>query len=255
MAEQDKNSDFKDLFSSDSEKYAAFRPQYPAELFEWLAKQCEQKELAWDCATGNGQAAIHLASIFKKVIATDPSPQQLQYAPLHQNIEYRCERAEEPSLNEKSVDLITIAQALHWLDINPFYDAVNKVLKPNGIIAAIAYGLPEISTEIDHHVRHLHNEILGKYWEYERQHVINLYKDIPFHFAPIPTPQFYIETLMNQTVLLGYLATWSGLKKYQMITGTSPLEAFAEKIHKAWPTQESHIPVVWKLVCKVGRNN
>lgn len=254
MRQQKEKLPFKDLFSSASEKYASFRPQYPTELFIWLSSLVDKKELAWDCATGNGQAVKPLAGLFDRVIATDPSNSQLQQAPKISNVEYRCERAESPSIAENSVDLITIAQALHWLEIDPFYEAVNKVLKPGGVISAIAYGLPEITPDIDNLIRYLHNETLGEFWEYERRHVINLYRDIPFHFHPIKSPPFFIRTRMDQTALLGFLSTWSGLIACRQATGKDPLQSFSMILEKIWPTGQTTIPVTWKLVCKTGKN-
>lgn len=254
MCQQKEKQPFKDLFSSASEKYASFRPQYPPELFIWLSSLVEKKELAWDCATGNGQAAKHLAELFDRVIATDPSSSQLQQAPEISNVEYRCERAESPSIPENSVDLITIAQALHWLEIDSFYEAVNKVLKPGGVISAIAYGLPEITPKIDALIRHLHNEILGQFWAYERRHVINLYRDIPFHFQPIPSPLFFIRATIDQQALLGYLATWSAVIACRNKTGHDPLQLFSVELEKDWPSNQAAIPISWKLACKTGKN-
>ncbi len=246
---------FKDLFSDASAQYAVFRPQYPPELFTHLSKMCHNHELAWDCATGNGQAAVHLAATFSQVIATDPSAQQLQEAIKLPNIEYRLETAENPSLESHSVDLITIAQALHWFDWNKFYPEVNLVLKEDGIIAAIAYGLPDINPGIDALVRNLHNVVLRSYWEQERQLVADLYKDVPFPFQPMELPDFFIRKNMNRLQLLGYLATWSGLKKYIAIENKNPLDAFSEELNDVWPIDEESVMVSWRLVCKVGKKN
>ncbi len=244
---------FKDLFSDASAEYAAFRPQYPPELFAHLAKVSVARDLAWDCATGNGQAAKYLASHFNQVIATDPSSQQLAEAVKLPNIEYRLETAERPSLENDSVDLITIAQALHWFDWEKFYPEVNRVLKENGIIATIAYGLPEITPAIDELIKHLHNIILRNYWEQERQLVADLYKDIPFPFRQMDTPDFFIVKEMDKAQLLGYLATWSGLKKYIVLENSNPLQVFADKLNEVWPEGEESILVTWRLACKVGK--
>jgi hypothetical protein len=62
-----------DHFSSRSEEYSFYRPVYPDGLFEFLSEITRHKNLAWDCATGNGQAAIGICKYFKKVIASDVS--------------------------------------------------------------------------------------------------------------------------------------------------------------------------------------
>ena len=115
---------FKDHFSKQSADYAKFRPRYPQELFEYLASISPTRHLAWDCATGNGQAAVGLASVFDRVIATDASEKQIANAQRHERVEYRVALAEESKLKSTSVDLIMVAQALHWLDFPRFYDEV-----------------------------------------------------------------------------------------------------------------------------------
>ena len=66
---------FKDHFSGVSQDYAQFRPRYPAALFDFLASVAPERNLAWECACGSGQATIDLAGRFQRVIATDASPQ------------------------------------------------------------------------------------------------------------------------------------------------------------------------------------
>ena len=78
----------KDNFSSQSSKYAQFRPAYPSELFDFLNSVAGNKESAWDCGTGNGQVAFELAKTFEKVYATDISQSQIDNAKTALNIFY-----------------------------------------------------------------------------------------------------------------------------------------------------------------------
>ncbi len=64
---------FDDQFSSQARAYAAHRPRYPAELFADLAALTPDHNLAWDCGTGNGQAAIGLARHYRRIAASDAS--------------------------------------------------------------------------------------------------------------------------------------------------------------------------------------
>ena len=82
---------FKDHFSKQAADYAKFRPRYPSELFEYLGTVAQSHTLAWDCATGNGQAARELAQVFDRVIATDASERQIANAQPHARVEYRVE--------------------------------------------------------------------------------------------------------------------------------------------------------------------
>jgi ubiquinone/menaquinone biosynthesis C-methylase UbiE len=117
---------FKDHFSGHAAQYAQFRPHYPRSLFEYLAKVAPGRERAWDCATGNGQAAIGLAEDFGEVIATDASAQQITNAAPRSNIVYRPAPAEASELEIASVDLVTVAQALHWFDRSAFFRSKSR---------------------------------------------------------------------------------------------------------------------------------
>jgi len=151
-----KPTKFKDLFSSNSKEYASARPKYPRSLFEFLVGLVQQRNLAWDCATGNGQAAVVLSEYFEQVIASDASKEQIKNAQPRNNIRYEVFPAEGTNLADSSVDLITIAQALHWFDLDDFYKEAKRVLRKDdnnnsygGVIAAWAYGLHSVSVEID----------------------------------------------------------------------------------------------------------
>ncbi len=119
-----------DHFSPVATQYAAFRPSYPAALFDWLASSTPRHDLAWDCGAGSGQASVPLAQRFKHMLATDLSAAQLATAPPLPNVVYRAARAEASGLADSTADLITVAQALHWFDLTQFYAEVRRVLKP-----------------------------------------------------------------------------------------------------------------------------
>jgi len=154
---------FKDHFSKQASDYAKFRPQYPPELFKYLGAIAPQRKLAWDCGTGNGQAAVALASVFERVIATDASEAQIANAEAHARVEYRVAPAETSGIESDTMDLVMVAQALHWFDLDRFYAEVKRVLKPNGIIAASAYNLLKIAPAIDEIVNRYYYEIVGPF--------------------------------------------------------------------------------------------
>lgn len=245
---------FKDNFSKQSQVYSLYRPTYPVELFEYLNSLTEQHQLAWDCGTGNGQSAISLARYYETVYATDPSDQQINNAMPHSNIIYKVEKAEQCGLNDSVADLVTIAQALHWFEFNTFYAEVKRVLKPNGIIAAWAYGVPSISPEIDSLVNYFHDHVVGEFWQRENKLIDKEYATIPFPFAPLTTPVFTIQKNMSFSGLMGLINSWSAVQRYIDIKGANPAVQFGQELTKQWGNTEDQKPATWKLILKLGQN-
>lgn len=246
--------DFKDHFSNHAALYSRYRPAYPAGLFAFLSKQAPGGKLAWDCATGSGQAAVALAEHFAEVIATDASAKQLESAVPHPKVEYRLARAEESRVADAGIDLITVAQALHWFDHEAFYREVQRVLKPGGLIAVWSYNLLHCESDIDALLYHYYRDIIGHYWAPERRHVENGYQDIPFPFEPLPSPCFAMASEWNMEELLGYLFTWSATQRYIHERGNDPLELIREELAALWgePGRKRHIE--WPLTLHLGRN-
>jgi ubiquinone/menaquinone biosynthesis C-methylase UbiE len=171
---------FKDHFSRQAADYAKFRPGYPQELFNYLGGIAPSRQLAWDCGTGNGQAAIGLASVFDRVIATDASEKQISNAQPYDRVEYRVAPAENSGIQSGTIDLIMVAQALHWFDLDRFYAEARRVLKSDGILAASAYNLLHIEPAIDEIVNRYYYEVVGPFWPPERKLVEN------FDHLPLP---------------------------------------------------------------------
>ena len=183
----------KDNFSSQADHYQRYRPSYPPELFEFIVAQVKEKDMAWDCATGNGQTAKGLAPHFNKVFATDISQKQLDNAYQAGNIFYSVQPAEQTIFLNNSFDLIAVSQALHWFHFDEFYAEVIRIGKPEAILAAWTYSLLRISKEIDALIEDLHYNILHNYWDDERKYVDDEYRNIPFPFKKIDAPLFNIE--------------------------------------------------------------
>ncbi len=249
---------FNDHFSDRSGGYASFRPVYPAELFDYLAAHCELSECAWDCATGNGQAARSLSTHFRRVIATDASTNQIAAAELDTGIDYRVAKAEQSGIETSSVDLITIAQALHWFDLERFYTEAKRVLKPRGLIAVWCYDLFLSSKEIDAVINYFYSDILGGYWPPERRHIEAHYHDLPFpftllheaNFSSDPFPEFYMRADWDIEQVIGYLSTWSAVTHYQKDNNSNPLKIIEPALRKAWGNGKQLLN--WRLYLIAG---
>ncbi len=246
-------NNFKDHFSVNSEKYSKYRPDYPAALFIFLSSITPGHDLAWDCATGSGQAALGSAKYFNKVIATDASEQQIENAIRHEKISYIVAPAHHTTIQTGSIDLITVAQALHWCEFNPFYTEVNRVLKPNGIIAVWTYNLPTISPEIDSIIKYFYFNVLGEFWPPERKFVENRYENIPFPFHKLPSPGFDMSAEWTTRQLVGYIGTWSAVKRYRDNKSSDPIESILKELTQLWDNRSAVMKVHWPLSIMIGQ--
>lgn len=241
----------KDNFSAQATQYAQFRPEYPAELYHYLQGRVTEKHAAWDCATGNGQAAKVLATIFEEVQATDISEKQLANAFQAPNIHYTNCPAEKTPFQDNSFDLITVAQALHWFSFDNFFNEVKRVAKPNAYFATWMYGLNHVNDSVDTLVRHLYKPILGDYWDAERHHIDELYAHIPFPFETIETATFSYTVRWHIEHYLGYLRTWSSVQKYIQLHNDDPIQRIEKDLRKVWG--ETILDVTFPIFLKMGK--
>jgi SAM-dependent methyltransferase len=240
-----------DNFSDQPASYAAFRPTPPSQLYDFLFSKVKTHGIAWDCGTGNGQIAVKLADKFKLVYATDISQKQLDIAPKRTNIIYNAERAEQSSIPDNCIDLITVAQAVHWFDFDAFNKEVKRVAKPDSVIAILTYYLLRVNNEIDALVDELYWDITRKYWDKERQYVDDQYQTIPFPYKEMPTPEFSIVLKWNINQMLGYLRTWSGVKHFKDINKKDPISLIEPELRSAWRKDEM-MTVRFPLFIRVG---
>ncbi|HZD52854.1 MAG TPA: class I SAM-dependent methyltransferase [Woeseiaceae bacterium] len=243
-------SSFKDHFSGHAESYAAYRPGYPGGLFDFLAACCERRRHAWDCATGNGQTAIRLTRYFERVTATDASGAQIEAATPHPKIDYRVATAEHSGLSGGSVDLVTVAQALHWFDIERFFAEAVHVLAPGGVLAVWSYGKCTVHPDIDAVVGKLYRD-LDAWWPPERRMVDDRYRGIELPMPAIAAPGFEMTARWSVDAMLGYLRTWSASQRCLRSCGADPVSAVETALRALWDGGER--PVCWPLTLKIGR--
>jgi SAM-dependent methyltransferase len=242
---------FKDLFSGHAADYARFRPTYPPELFAWLAEVSPARDLAVDAGSGNGQAAVGLAEHFDRVIGIEPSGEQLAHAAAHPRVEYRNRPAEATGLEPASVDLFLAAQAFHWFAPEPFFAEVTRIMRPSGILALVSYSWSHVSHPVDAIIDDLYHQ-LDPYWEPERRLVETGYATVKVPLVEIAAPPFEMCSTWSVGDLIGYLGTWSALRKATAAEGRNPLETVAPRIVAAWGETE-HRQARWPLAVRAFR--
>jgi len=204
----------KDNFSKQSDLYAKYR--------------------TWDCATGNGQVAHKLAESFDRVIATDISQNQLDKATPHPKISYTIGSAENISIPDRSIDLVTVGQAIHWFDHTAFYKEVKRVSKPNALLAYWSYGPLQVSPDINQAIYDFHYGILGSYWDPERKIWANEYRDIEFPLKNFDRKNFEYRIQWDIGHLEGYLNSWSAVQHYIKQVGENPVPSLIASISTMW---------------------
>jgi len=242
---------FKDHFSGHASAYARYRPEYPQELFDYLATLTPRRAVALDCATGNGQAAIGLARHYECVVATDGSISQLKSAQPHPRVTYLGNLAEQPALKNATVDLAAAAQAAHWFDHSRFHAEMRRVLRPDSALAIWTYRLAFVTPQIDAVVRYFYEDVVGPHWPPERRHVESAYRDLPFPWREVAVPQFQQRLEWTLDDFIGYVGTWSATQRYTNVSGADPLPALRAEIAPLWDSGSR--TVVWPLHLRVGR--
>jgi SAM-dependent methyltransferase len=243
-----------DHFSVVAAEYARSRPTYPDALFAWLAATAPTRALAWDVGAGSGQASVALAEHFDHVVATDLSAEQIGAAEPHPRIAYRVAPAERSGLEAASVDLVAVAQALHWFDLAPFYAEVRRVAKPGGLVAAWTYGILAVEgQQVDRIVDRYYRVTAGPHWPAERRHVENGYAELDFPFTRAPAPAFAIERDWTLGQLLGYVRSWSATARLQRASGSDPVSALEAELAPAWGDPAVRRRITWPITLHAGR--
>lgn len=251
--ERPRTSGFADHFSSAAAAYARRRPEYPDRLFAYLAGLAPSRGRVWDAGCGNGQASRGLARHFREVIATDASAEQIAKARPSPRITYRVAQAETACVPDGSIDLVTVAQAVHWFDRDRFWRRVRRALVPRGVIAIWCYELFRVDEPVDAVVLHFYRDIVGPYWPPERALVENGYRTIEFPFAETAAPRFEMRKRWRLEDVLGLFATWSSVNRFRDATGRDPIARIRRDLLRAWGPPDRVRTVRWSIDLRVGR--
>jgi len=221
----------KDLFSEQSDRYAKYRPLYPEELYDFILELVSVRQAALDCGTGNGQAASVLAEYFKEVHATDISEQQIKNAVKKPNLRYHLCRAEQTPFPDSLFDLIVSATAVHWFSFDKFFKEMKRIAKNNCLFACWGYKVFRTNEPVvNKFVDRFYAKTIHSYWDAERRHVDEEYKNIPFPFEEIINPGFSTRLQWDLSTLEGYLNTWSAVRHYIRSNDRNPVEDLMQKI-------------------------
>ncbi|HEV8285618.1 MAG TPA: class I SAM-dependent methyltransferase [Chitinophagaceae bacterium] len=242
----------KDLFSGHSDIYAKYRPLYPKELYDFILKQVSTKDIALDCGTGNGQAAGVLAEHFKQVHATDISDKQIKNAIQKPNLHYHVCKAEKTPFSDDTFDLITSATAVHWFHFERFFSEMKRIGKNNSVFACWGYKLFRTdNTRLNEIVDAFYTQKIHSYWDAERRHVDEEYKNIPFPFEEIENPGFATHLQWDLKILEGYLNTWSAVQHYIKKNDANPVIDLMDEIKTQLPG-DIRLKITFPIFMRIG---
>jgi len=240
-------------YSPFARQYARSRPRYPAGLFGHIASLLSRHGLAWDCATGNGQAALQLVEHFDRVIATDVSAEQIRHATPHPRIEYRVARSERSGLADASVDLVTVASAIHWFDLGDFGREVLRVVRPGGLLAAWTYHVGDMEAPLDRVFRRFYDEVLRTFFAAGARLVDDRYRTLALPGEPLECPDFFVSAGWTLDQMLGFIASWSGTQEYIRQRGEDPVVLIQDELQRIWGDPEDVRQVRWPLYIRLTR--
>jgi len=243
-----------ELFATVAREYANFRPGYPPELFAWLARVSPALNAVWDCGCGSGQASTALAQYFDAVYATDVAPEQVAVARPHPRVRYAVAPAEHSGLGDSSVDLVTVAQALHWFDVDAFYAEARRVARRGALIVVWNYPRPRfVAARLDRCFLDFYSGVVGPYWPPERRHIEANYSTLPFPFEPVEAPAFALELNWTLEQVIGYVSSWSATARYRKALGEDPVPRLTATLGAIWPAAGATVPLRMPLGLRAGR--
>lgn len=240
-------------FSRVARSYATSRPGYPDELFAWLASQARRRELAWDTATGSGQAALGLAQHFDRVIATDVSAEQIRHARAHPRVEYRVAGAEASGLAAASVDLVVAAAAIHWFDLDRFYREARRVARPGGVLAAWTYHVAHVEPPFDQVLGPFYRDLVAPYFAPGARLVDDRYRAIVLPGTALEAPAFTVTVRWTAAAILDFVRSWSGVQSYVEATGKDPVAGLAPALERLCGAPEAVHELRWPLYLRASR--
>lgn len=246
---------FKDHFSGIADAYVAARPEYPDELFDLISARVPSDANVWEPGCGSGQATRGLAARFTHIHATDPSAQQVAQHWARTgatNVTVAIEPGERTSLPDASVQLVAIAQALHWFDREAFFAECERVLAPGGVLAAWGYGdfaAPEGMVDAVGDFR----ATIDPYWPPERVLVDAEYADFDWPFPALPVHRLWLEIEWTLAQFLRYLSSMSATARCRAGTGEDPVARHAPALSAAWGDPGESRVIRWPLFVHLRR--
>ena len=240
-------------FQSGGQDYARYRPLYPPQLAHYLAQVAPDADCAVDVGCGSGQLTTLLADHFHTVIGVDPSAAQLASAIADPRVQYLVAPAEALPLADARASLVCAAQAAHWFNLPAFHAQVRRIAQPGAVVALISYGVMVIDGPADAVFQHFYQHGVGPWWPAERALVDQGYAGLDFPYAEFGAPAMRIQAQWSLADVLGYVGTWSAVRRAREAGQDALLEHFADRLTGVWGEPAQSRAVHWPINMRIGR--
>lgn len=237
-------------------EYATYRPSYPTQVSSFLAGLAPATGTAVDVGCGTGQLSTQLADCFDRVLAFDPSASQIAAATPKPNVTYEVGTAEDLPVADGSVDLVTAAQSAHWFRLPEFYAEARRIAAPGAVIALVSYGVLRIAdADLQERFGRFYYDEIGPFWDPERRYVDEGYRTIGFPFDEVDAPELSIDRDLDPDGFLGYIGTWSAVRKAEEAGRADLFRNFCTDIVRIWGDNGRPRQVSWPVTVRAGRLN
>ena len=240
--------------ASHATAYSKFRPIYPKVLLEiissYISRNGGEKDMAVDVGCGSGQSTFYLLDCFKQCIGVDISKAQIDEAQKKceeigtKNVHFLEGSATELPVESYSADVVTIAQAWHWIpDVDKFYSECKRVLKPGGCLAVYGYGNVRVKNDsCNYLVRDFYLNTLQDCWQKERHHIDNEYAEVVLPFSSTEQHDTEMSKTFSLGDFIGYVSSWSAYQQYcKLNPGNKVLEDLQQQLAEALQTCSSGV--------------
>ena len=157
------------IWSGEAESYDAFRPQSPPIIMDILTQlaRIQRPRLVVDLGSGTGLSTLMWAERAERVIGIEPNADMRRQAERHtsqqsqvKNVVYQDGVSTQTNLPSECADIVTCSQALHWMEPEPTFAEIARILRPGSVFAAYDYDLP---FTIDREVEQSENEVMARF--------------------------------------------------------------------------------------------
>ncbi|KAH9507378.1 hypothetical protein Btru_057954 [Bulinus truncatus] len=218
--------------------YAAYRPHYPVEVFDKIASYHDElltnvRGLAVDVCCGTGNSTLPLVKLFNEVVAVDVSEDQIATLPRHiPNLtSHVCLAEDMRMIKSGTVDLVTIATGLHWVNIRKFLKEAQRVLKPGGTFAAYTWVVDKLDNE---EANRFYREAFGIFKDYYTSKpiiAVEKYQSVDFPFKDLRRYDIEMREEMTIDQFTGCLQSIHATKLYyEANPGTDVLSEIGDRM-------------------------